>query len=391
MTKEYTTQEKLDLMEPHMKKTWGEIDNIFFSLNEGISTFSKTVWAEDWAEAKFPIFQKMGNQLRLSTTVENAMSDSDILSMFRSTVISYLDNMNATSREKIIITIFFLNLSIKELQSNRFTENREILGVKMNKGAKVSKSLKRVLPNPKLVNEIQIRLSIFNESLLSRGTLEMSIDPIDILMMSVNQTRDWTSCHSIFDGCYGAGPISYLLDPSTFICQVTLGDQSSIPDKIWRRMGMFNDDLDVICLSKSYPSINKNNDRALQQLLKDTFGEEKIAYGFVDSDQIHDLITNCGELHYNDITHDAMSIVPMIVLDREKYNIVGKNNSKQIFRSHFEDDSQDSLLTTLDFTVGVDSVTSPTLDFTITGSVEEGGVFEELYDDDYYDDEEDWD
>lgn len=398
MKKTYTIEEKLELMEPMMKKSWEEIDNILYSINGGFDTDTRQAWAEDWAQAKFPIFQKFGNKLRLEGSVENALSNSEIKDAFYSSFLSKIKSMTMEENEGKIIALYFSSFSLEELQKNRFMTNKEILGESFQAGAKISKSLKRVLKNKKLVNQIQIYLSAFNESLLARGVLEVSIDPLDILMMSVNKTREWSSCHSIIDGCYGAGPVSYLLDGSSFICQIILGSQDSIPDKIWRRMGMFNTELDAILLSRSYPGVNKNNTKALRKLFVDTFGEDNVAYGFIDSPDAENTIRESSEIHYNDITHGAMNKVPMIVLDKQKYNVEGENNSENILRKHFNKDFYDGTdeteLCNVRFEVGVDSVISPTCDFTINGSIEAGGLFDEYaYDDEdeYWDDEDDWD
>ena len=104
------------------------------------------------------------------------------------------------------------------------------------------------------------------------------------------------------------------------------------------------------------------------------------------------------EIHYTDITHGAMNKVPMIVLDKQKYNVEGENNSENILRKHFNkdfyDETDETELCNVRFEVGVDSVISPTCDFTINGSIEAGGLFDEdaYYDEDeYWDDEDDWD
>lgn len=44
----------------------------------------------------------------------------------------------------------------------------------------------------------------------------LSVHPCDYLEMS-NTSNSWSSCHNIEDGCYRAGTLSYMLDPSTMI------------------------------------------------------------------------------------------------------------------------------------------------------------------------------
>lgn len=389
-----TNEEKLEIMEAEMSASWEQIDALFSSV-AGTITFTRKAWGLDWAEAKWPLFEKFGRKLKLTAPIEDALTQSEISDALDDKVLDELNRHPMSTKEFNTLKVFFSFFSIDEIAKNKFFENKTILGVDFQEGSKISRALKRVLDNPKLVNEIQVMLSRFNESLLARGELQVSFDPIDLLMMSYNKVRTWTSCHNIFDGCYGAGSISYLLDSSSFIAQIILprkdgedreGDPRNIvPEKVWRRMGMFDDDLEVIFLSRSYPSSNANNTKAFKELMKETFGEEDVATGFIDSRDAENMIVDASDIHYCDITHGALTKVPVIVLNKDKFSITGKNDSEEIFRSKISN----FLLTK--FHVGSELVVSPTLDFNIEGSIEEDGVFSE--EDDYYDDDydEEWD
>lgn len=385
------TSEKLALMEEAMSVSWKEIDDLF-SGSTGYRTYSRDAWAMKWAEAKFPIFQKLGNKLKISREVESGISDSDVRESFEIYVSRTIEKYESISeRDKAATSLFFSTISTEEIKGNRFTENKVFMGDKINSGAKISRYLKKVILDKELLDKVQVGLSRFNESLQVRGVLELSIDPIDILSMSLNRTRRWTSCHDIFSGCYGAGPISYLLDESTFISQILLPSkqesryeyQNIIPDKIWRRMGMFSEDLDLILLSRSYPSSNKSNTETFYSMLEDTFGDD-VKYGLVDGRQASSLIRDRSRIHYNDITEGALSKVPVISLNAKEHGITEENMKENTIRPLFE-----RLIENREraFVVGVDYVQSPTLDFNIYEDISEGGVFEE--NDSYYEDSDD--
>lgn len=384
----YTFAEKKALMEEQMSKSWKEIDGILEAYNDGYRTNTERAYADDWVKAKWPIFELFGQKLKLTKGVENSLTDYEIRDSLIKNVVRPIEKLEeANTRDISALKVLFSNLTLDEFKTNRLSENKIVLGQKLQKGSKLSKALKLFVKDKKYLEQIQILFSRINEAMLARGELQVSIDPIDIMMMSKNQTRDWISCHNIFEGCYGAGPLSYLLDRSTFIAQIVFGEQRDIPDKIWRRMCMIDDNLGSILISKSYPSSNNNNTTALKQLFIETFGADNVATGLVDRTDVEDAIIDGGYMHYNDITHQAMSKVPMIVLNKKDYNITEKNDTETTLRNPLSE----GLFSELRFHVGVNSVISPTLDFDITDSVEEGGVFYDYNEDDYYDDDDSWD
>ena len=82
----------------------------------------------------------------------------------------------------------------------------------------------------------------------------ISLNPLDYLTMS--NGINWKSCHNIFDGCYKAGTISYMLDTTsiiTFVVQGINDDIHKIP-KVYRQMYHYKDNLFV--QSRLYPQGN---------------------------------------------------------------------------------------------------------------------------------------
>ena len=82
----------------------------------------------------------------------------------------------------------------------------------------------------------------------------ISLNPLDYLTMS--NGVNWKSCHNIFDGCYKAGTISYMLDTTsiiTFVVQGINDDIHKIP-KVYRQMYHYKGNLFV--QSRLYPQGN---------------------------------------------------------------------------------------------------------------------------------------
>ena len=329
-------KEKLEIMEEYMSVSWEEIDhflgkNLSLSLANKIDTRGN--WGLDWAESKYPLFEKFGNKLKLIKEVENTMSDKDIACSYRKLVMdSFSSNENITD----ILGKYFFDVELSDLQKNILSRDYVIDGKKISKGMKVSKSLKFFIENKGELNQVQIAFSRFKEELEAKGSLEISIDPMDILCMSVNETRSWNSCHNIFSGMYGAGPISYIVDSASAIAQIVdKRSENNVPEKVWRRMLIFDTNLDTVMMSRHYPSHNKNNANAVKDLLLSM--SDNAAYGFVDAAMGNKISEDC-EAHYCDLTRGANgSKIPMIVFDRDKYGITGKNADERTLRDPYDE------------------------------------------------------
>lgn len=99
-------------------------------------------------------------------------------------------------------------------------------------------------------------------------TVALSANPVDMVLAS-SHTTDWSSCHSIFEGCYATGPIDYLMDGSTLIAfayrdvlpiaklQRELGCEVPWPRKLWRQMVYFDVAAQGAVMSKEYPGVDE--------------------------------------------------------------------------------------------------------------------------------------
>lgn len=373
-----TSVEKLELMEKTLKVNWVEIDNMFKHYFPRVSSIdSRSAWGTKWAENKYPLFKKFGNKTLFKKEVENVLTENDILKSYKSEI---LRDSNLTEGTILKAKIFLLSFTPSELRTNRVENPQTIVGHKINKGMKISRCLKFLLSGEQL-DKLQIAFSRFNQSLEAKGRIEISIEPMDILSMSLNRTREWRSCHNIIDGEYSAGPISYLLDSSTVIGQVILDGKGSvpgtenIPDKIWRQMIYFDEAFEWAVFARQYPSVNKQYATQLIELLHESLGAENCYRGFLDNSDLEDFFSNKGRFHYNDITTGALSKARISNLVPVK-----GISSNDTMREYFADLSSQEL----SFIVGTSSFSDIVGDWFSSGCEAQGPFVSE---DDYYDDD----
>lgn len=156
-----------------------------------------------------------------------------------------------------------------------------------------------------------------NPVLIKRHTV-ISLNPVDYLMMS--NGNSWASCHTIdvnniekranaYDGCYCAGTMSYMLDPSSFVYYTVDGhaDNANLEKepKVLRQMFHYNDY--KLLQARLYPQSNdssiskelKANIRAiLQKIFADALGIDNLWKTTTSYDQY--IETDPHSLHYRD-------------------------------------------------------------------------------------------
>lgn len=113
----------------------------------------------------------------------------------------------------------------------------------LDKGRKISRCIKYFIKNDKIVKEIQDLYSSYTQKRKIKGSLYISVHPLDYLSSSEN-TYHWRSCHAL-NGDYRSGNLSYMLDTASIVCYVKGRDGAKLPrfpddvlwnDKKWRMM-----------------------------------------------------------------------------------------------------------------------------------------------------------
>lgn len=345
-----SAKEKLEIMEKEMRVSWSQIDD-FIQSELGDFPDTRSNYGLIWAENKYPLFKLFGNKLRLTSEVENTLSDSDITHAYIEKVLAEIKE--SLSLRSNLVAAFFLNqFSGEELRLNRVAANTEFSGKKILKGMKITKALKLFISDKEELDTIQTAFSRFIQELEAKGTLDVSIDFFDILCMSVNDRKKWRSCHNFIDGEYGGGAFSYALDSSSAIAQIyTSYSERGVADKIWRQMVWFDTELTGAVLSRQYPGVNSNNRKATQSLIMKCLGGELPVAGFVSVGTISQRMSDIGDYHYNDITRGAVEKAMVIAFDGSNFS---EKSGRDLMRNAFINDEYNP-----SYRIGVDSVPHP--------------------------------
>lgn len=113
-------------------------------------------------------------------------------------------------------------MSFLVLNKEGFFDNKVICAYpsrNINLGSKLSKSLKKFIQEPDSKRWVQDAISRVIQESKIEGYLYLSVDPVDFLTLSENNSN-WWSCHSL-DGDYRAGNLSYMVDNTTIIAYLT--------------------------------------------------------------------------------------------------------------------------------------------------------------------------
>lgn len=167
-------------------------------------------YLNEWANAKYEHFLMLNQKLSYSKTVESIISEKDmsqlIVDFKRENSESYLWIYNPLL-DAIPVSFFVQNKlgdcpeKIKECFSA------------YKKGMKLSKFLSGYFRDTKF----DIEFSKLMQKRVVKGGMSISIDPIDYLTCAINK-NGWTTCSSIYTGCYASGPFSQMLDEDTLVC-----------------------------------------------------------------------------------------------------------------------------------------------------------------------------
>lgn len=133
--------------------------------------------------------------------------------------------------------------------------------IKITKGMKITKVFKQVIKDSKKLAEINSLYSQFFNSATIKGTLCLSIHPLDIFTVSVNKSR-WSSCFNILkEGSYQASILSLLSSSNTFVAYIK-SDEDEYYNQInlkwnnkkWRALITLSEDLETCHIGREYPN-----------------------------------------------------------------------------------------------------------------------------------------
>ena len=219
--------------------------------------------------------------------------------------------------EKVVETAIGLrNMFIaRALAENTILEDKELISgkgksVKIKKGGKITRALKNFISDKELLNEIQVKYSQIVNTKKLKGTLCLSIHPLDYLTVSVNSSG-WTSCFNTIDrGEYCASTLCLTSSPNTMVAylkgheDMEIGRDIVWNNKRWRALVTIGKDCESVHVGRNYPY----NSEDLIVAVTDMVGElaqKKYAQVEFESNKIK-IYTPYNM--YNDAAHDHYTV-----------------------------------------------------------------------------------
>ena len=271
------------------------------SLLDLIDEFDITNLLEKWKQNKS---QLLGGKLKYQFLLKDIATDiteQELFSTLWKKVKTKDDDYVKFSK---VYKTYFEKFTITELCENK------------SNNKKISKGLKTL----DWLDERYIRIvqDAYSEFIQQYGILkkqdvilELSIDPIDFIMMS--EGNSWSSCQSFFLGESGYGTLSAMIDPSCIIAQAFLvkDKDKMVKQKLWRVLCYANKNCFV--MSRQYPAENtyftnyiynlvQENNPSLELNKKEMVLNENfnIFYNTEDDDFIYH---EGSEIGFNDLLH----------------------------------------------------------------------------------------
>lgn len=266
---------------------------------------------QQWAFNKKEIYKVLGKELAIRKEIECSKDEN----MVKDEVTKMCNVIPAFS-------LMLPYVSYREILSNKLEHEISLFSnTKVyTAGDKVSKMIAEIYQSEKL----NMLLSDIIAQTKVKGIVEVSIDPIEYLLMSCN-ISGWTSCHTIYKighnaksyGCYSAGIFSYMCDNVSLIAfkhdgkeyDFKIANQTiKAKSKNWRQMVWLDKKYDFFVTSRQYPVDIKEANEAVRELIEGSINsnnEEKKWIHSHDQRKVKARISNYKPekraLHYNDI------------------------------------------------------------------------------------------
>lgn len=180
--------------------------------------------------------------------------------------------------------------------------------IKINAGAKISKSLKFFFSNKDMLDKFQVRMSRIIQDCKITGTMVMSVHPLDFLS-TAETAHNWHSCHSL-DGEYRAGNLSYMMDKHTFVVYLKADRDYELPNfpfewnsKKWRVLMYLSEDEKMLVSGRQYPFSNEFSMKlAREELVGKFYDLTDFTENWVEIERCirNIMVDGIGSLQYND-------------------------------------------------------------------------------------------
>lgn len=274
----------------------------------------------NWAKNKSHLYLAFGKKLKLEK--ENELDFSGNSTYVKSLISKFYQEITQAKVKR-----FLKSCSNAEVVMNCLNRNVSFENVKFRAGDKISKCIGKILDlydiTPAEKDSVLIKFSMLIQGVKAKGSAVLSIDPVDYITMSENNSN-WESCHSM-SGCFRTGPFAYLQDSSTTIsyvkpkddCVFTYGDSKILTysNKNWRQIVLFSKELKYATQLRQYPYTSQANQSTVASIVMNILNAKSgLDYQIHSIDvcdmpryfsTLHECTEEGEDLCYNDLTNEA--------------------------------------------------------------------------------------
>lgn len=274
----------------------------------------------NWAKNKSHLYLAFGKKLKLEKEIELDFSGNS--NYVKSLISNFYQEITQAKVKR-----FLKSCSNAEVVMNCLNRNVSFENMKFRAGDKISKCIGKILDlydiTPAEKDSVLIKFSMLIQSVKVKGSAVLSIDPVDYITMSENNSN-WESCHSM-SGCFRTGPFAYLQDGSTTIsyvkpkddCVFTYGDNKTLTysNKNWRQIVLFSKELKYATQLRQYPYTSQANQSTVASIVMNILNAKSGLDYQIHSIDVYDMPRYFSTLHectgdgedlcYNDLTNEA--------------------------------------------------------------------------------------
>ncbi len=274
----------------------------------------------NWAKNKSHLYLAFGKKLKLEKEIELDFSGN-------STYVKSLISKFYQEITQAKVKRFLKSCSNAEVVMNCLNRNVSFENVKFRAGDKISKCIGKILDlydiTPAEKDSVLIKFSMLIQGVKAKGSAVLSIDPVDYITMSENNSN-WESCHAM-SGCFRTGPFAYLQDCSTTIsyvkpkddCVFAYGDSKTLTysNKNWRQIVLFSKELKYATQLRQYPYTSQANQSTVASIVMNILNAKSgLDYQIHSIDvcdmpryfsTLHECTGDGEDLCYNDLTNEA--------------------------------------------------------------------------------------
>lgn len=274
----------------------------------------------NWAKNKSHLYLAFGKKLKLEKEIELDFSGNS--NYVKSLISKFYQEITQAKVKR-----FLKSCSNAEVVMNCLNRNVSFENVKFRAGDKISKCIGKILDlydiTPAEKDSVLIKFSMLIQGVKAKGSAVLSIDPVDYITMSENNSN-WESCHSM-SGCFRTGPFAYLQDSSTTIsyvkpkddCVFTYGDGKTLTysNKNWRQIVLFSKELKYATQLRQYPYTSQANQSTVASIVMNILNAKSgLDYQIHSIDvcdmpryfsTLHECTEEGEDLCYNDLTNEA--------------------------------------------------------------------------------------